>query len=95
MSSPGSATMVQALEKAVWPVRPISQELTRVTRVPGGPLRLAESAAIRPPAPRADHQHVGVDQHAVELVLTLTTAAGGSSPTDARRRCAPGRKSRS
>src|SRR6476661_10558736 len=51
MSSPGSATMVQALEKAVWPVRPISQESTRVTRVPGGPLRLAESAAMSPPAP--------------------------------------------
>ena len=41
MSSPGSATMVQALENAVWPVRPISQESTSVTRVPGRPLRLA------------------------------------------------------
>src|SRR5436305_3008396 len=51
MSSPGSATMVQALENAVWPVRPISQESTSVTRVPGGPLRLADSAAMRPPAP--------------------------------------------
>src|SRR5436190_124295 len=51
MSSPGSATMVQALENAVWPVRPISQESTSVTRVPGGPWRLAERAASRPPAP--------------------------------------------
>ena len=45
MSSPGSATIVQALENAVWPVRPISQESTSVTRVPGGPLRLAELPA--------------------------------------------------
>ena len=59
MSSSGSATMVQALEKAVWPVRPISQESTSVTRVPGGPLRLARQrgqqaagAARRSPARR-------------------------------------------
>ncbi len=51
MSSSGKATMVQALEKAVWPVRPIIQESTSVTRVPGGELRLALSAAMRPPAP--------------------------------------------
>src|SRR5262249_30885716 len=51
MSSPGSATMLHALENAVWPVRPISQESTRVTRVPGGPWRLADSAASSPPAP--------------------------------------------
>ena len=44
--------------------------------------------------PAADHQHVGVDQHAVELVVMLTTAAVGSSPTDARRRSFPGRISR-
>src|SRR5215510_8998206 len=50
-SSSGSATIIQALEKAVCPVRPIIQESTRVTRVPGVPWRLALSAAKRPPAP--------------------------------------------
>ena len=59
--------MVQALENAVWPVRPIIQELQSVTRVPGGAWRLAESAATRPPAPASDHQHVGVDQNAIEI----------------------------
>src|SRR3989442_13791969 len=51
ISSSGNTTIFQALEKAVWPVRPISQESTSVTRVPGGPWRLAERAASRPPAP--------------------------------------------
>ena len=78
MSSPGSATMVQALENAVWPVRPISQESTSVTRVPGGPLRLARQRGDQAAGPGADHQHVGVDQYAVELVHGLTTAAVGS-----------------
>ena len=60
--------MVQALENAVWPVRPISQESTSVTRVPGGPLRLARERGDQAAGAGADHQHVGVDQHAVELV---------------------------
>src|SRR5262245_66093406 len=51
MSSPGSATIIQALEKAVWPVRPIIHESSSVTRVPGVPCRLALSAASKPPAP--------------------------------------------
>ena len=51
MSSPGKATIIQALEKAVWPVRPIIHESMRVTRVPERPWRLALSAAISPPAP--------------------------------------------
>src|SRR5262249_20521553 len=51
MSSSGSATIIQALEKAVWPVRPIIQESSSVTRVPGAPCRLALSAASKPPAP--------------------------------------------
>src|SRR5262245_53773062 len=51
MSSPGRATIIQAFEKAVWPVRPIIHESSSVTRVPGEPWRLALRAAIRPPAP--------------------------------------------
>ena len=51
----------------------------------------------------ADHQNVGVDQIAVEAVhrslyrshCHFTTAADGSSPTDARRRCARDRRFRS
>src|SRR5207248_508390 len=50
-SSSGRTTIFQAFENAVWPVRPMSQASTRVTRVPGGPWRLALSAASRPPAP--------------------------------------------
>src|SRR4029453_10412033 len=51
MSSPGRATIIQAFEKAVWPVRPIIHESSSVTRVPGEPGRLALRAAISPPAP--------------------------------------------
>ena len=96
-SSSGSTTMVQALENAVWPVRPISQESQSVTRVPGGAVALGGQRGDQPARPRADHQHVGVDQHAVEIGLAIvaTTAAAGSSPTDARRRCARGKRSRS
>src|SRR5262245_25754673 len=50
-SSSGKTTIVQAFEKAVWPLLPICQLSTRLTRVPGGPCRLALSAASRPPAP--------------------------------------------
>src|ERR1700680_1474782 len=50
-SPSGSTTIFQAWKNAVWPVRPIIQESTSVTRVPGGPCRLALSAASRPPAP--------------------------------------------
>ena len=78
MSSPGSATMVQALENAVWPVRPISQESTSVTRVPGGPLRLAESAAIRPPAPAPTTSTSVSISTPSSLSIALTTAAAGS-----------------
>src|SRR5690242_7167204 len=74
MSSPGSATMVQALEKAVWPVRPISQESTKVTRVPGGPLRLAERAAISPPAPAPTTSTSVSISTPSSLSIPLTTA---------------------
>jgi hypothetical protein len=68
MSSPGSATMVQALENAVWPVRPISQESTSVTRVPGRTVALGRERGHETACACAHHQHVGVDQHAVELI---------------------------
>ena len=76
---------------------------TSVTRVPGGPWRLADSAAIRPPAPApTTSTSVSIRLPSRLFIRSLyrsprrfTTAAGGSSPTDARRRCAPGRRFRS
>src|SRR3984885_209672 len=51
ISSSGAATIIQALENAVWPVRPVIQVSAIATLVPCAPWRVALKAAIMPPAP--------------------------------------------
>ncbi len=61
MSSPGNATMVQAFENAVWPVRPISQRIDQRDARAGRTVPLGRERRHQAASPRADHQHVGID----------------------------------
>ena len=54
----GGATIVQALERAVWPVPPIGREATRVSARTEQPVPLGRQRACGH-LPRADHQHIG------------------------------------
>ena len=59
--------MVQALENALCPVRPISQRIAERDSGTGRRVALGGQCGDQASRPRSNHQNVGVDQHAVEI----------------------------